>query len=308
MKKNLLVYAALTFFLSTVVFFVSSTRGEESSITNQDLSRGVLPQMVKGVDLKKTYTFAGERIPTENFDVLERLDYELTTNAYRHGKTSINIKRAARYFPIFEPIFKEYGIPDDLKYIAVAESDLSNATSPAGAKGIWQFMSAVGKQYGLEINSEVDERYHLEKATVAAAKHLRSYYRKFNDWTLATAAYNGGIGRISRALDEQRGGKLYDLNLNQETSRYVFRVIAIKEIMEHPSTFGYYLDEDDLYPRMGDYYIIEVNAAIENLADFARDNGISYRQLKQYNPWLRRGKLTNARRKTYEIKIPYQKF
>ncbi|MEM8529140.1 MAG: lytic transglycosylase domain-containing protein [Bacteroidota bacterium] len=308
MKKNFLVYATLGCLLCLVVFFVSSTKGEESIASTQDLSGKVLPQMIKGVDMKKTYTFAEERIPTENFDVLERLDYELTTNAYRHGKTSINMKRAARYFPIFEPIFKEYGIPDDLKYIAVAESDLSNATSPAGAKGIWQFMPSVGRQYGLEINSEVDERYHLEKATVAAAKHLRSYHRKFKDWTLATAAYNGGIGRIARALDDQRGGTLYDLNLNQETSRYVFRVIAIKEIMENPTKFGYYLDEADLYPKMGDYYIIEVNATIENLADFARDNGISYRQLKQYNPWLRKGKLTNAKRKTYEIKVPYQKF
>jgi len=283
-------------------------RGEESPNSPQELETTILPQMVKSVDMDKDFYFAGERIPTENFDVRERLDYELTTNAYRHGKNSINMKRAGRYFPIFEPIFKEYGIPDDLKYIAVAESDLSNATSPAGAKGLWQFMSAVGKQYGLEINSEVDERYHLEKATVAAAKHLKSYHKKFGSWTLATAAYNGGIGRISSSLKKQRGGTLYDLNLNQETSRYVFRVIALKEIIENPKTFGYYLEEDDLYPVLKDYYIIEVNSTIENLADFARDNGISYRQLKQYNPWLRKERLTNARRKTYEVKIPYQKF
>lgn len=308
MRKSIIVFASLVVCFSTIALFSSSMKGEENPNPPKGIGSTILPQMVKSVDMGKDFYFAGERIPIENFDVKERLDYELTTNAYRHGKNSINMKRAARYFPIFEKIFDEYEIPQDLKYIAIAESDLSNATSPAGAKGIWQFMSAVGKEYGLEINSEVDERYHVEKATVAAAKHLKFYHRKFGSWTLATAAYNGGIGRISSALKKQRGGTLYDLNLNQETSRYVFRVIALKEIVENPKKFGYYLDKDDLYPPLNDYYIIEVNSTVENLASFSRDNGISYRQLKQYNPWLRKERLTNARRKTYEIKIPYQKF
>ncbi|MEM8523471.1 MAG: lytic transglycosylase domain-containing protein [Bacteroidota bacterium] len=308
MRRSIIVFASLVVSFSIIAVFSSSMKGGENPNPPQEIETTILPQMVKAVDMNKDFYFAGERIPTENHDVKERLDYELTTNAYRHGKNSINMKRAARYFPIFEKVFEEYEIPQDLKYIALAESDLSNATSPAGAKGIWQFMSAVGKEYGLEINSEVDERYHVEKATVAAAKHLRFYHRKFGSWTLATAAYNGGIGRISSSLRKQRGGTLYDLNLNQETSRYVFRVIAFKEILENPKKFGYYLEEDDLYAPLNDYYIIEVNSTVENLADFARDNGISYRQLKRYNPWLRKERLTNARRKTYEIKIPYQKF
>ncbi|MEM1327779.1 MAG: lytic transglycosylase domain-containing protein [Bacteroidota bacterium] len=307
MKKNLLPYAALTCCFIMLTLFLTS-KGEKALTPEKDINRSVLPQMVKGVNMSKKYTYAGERIPTDNFDVRQRLDYELTTNAYRHGKTVINMKRASRYFPVIEPIFKAQGIPDDLKYIAVAESDLSNATSPAGAKGFWQFMPAVAKQYGLEVNSEVDERYHLEKATLAATKLLRDYHRRFDDWVLATAAYNGGIGRIGRSLKEQKGGTFYDLNLNQETSRYVFRVIAMKEIMNNPKNFGFYLDEDDLYPALGNYYHIDVNTTIEDLAAFARNNGASYRTLKAYNPWLRTTKLTNAKRKTYQIRIPYQKF
>jgi hypothetical protein len=307
MKKNLLPYFALTCCFVLFTLFLTS-KEESTPIPDKQMNRSVLPQMVKGVDLNKAYSFAGEKIPTENFDVLQRLDYELTTNAYRHGKTVINMKRASRYFPIIEPIFKEQGIPDDLKYIAVAESDLSNATSPAGAKGFWQFMPAVARQYGLEVNSEVDERYHLEKATLAATKLLRDYHKRFDDWVLATAAYNGGIGRIGRSLNDQKGGSFYDLNLNNETSRYVFRVVAMKEIMNNPKEFGFYLDEDDLYPALGNYYHIDVNTTIEDLATFARDNGVSYRQLKAYNPWLRTTKLTNAKRKMYQIRIPYQKF
>lgn len=296
----LLIAAATTYIRSDS----KQTQAEEI----ESLGKGVLPQMIRGVDLNKSFDFAGEKLPIKEFDVYERLDRELTSNTYRHGNTSLNMKKAARYFPIIEPILEREGVPNDLKYIAVAESDLSHATSHAGAKGFWQFMTGSAKEYGLQVNKEVDERYHLEKSTVAACKLLKNYYKAFGSWTLAAAAYNGGIGRIRSSLEKQRADNFYELNLNQETSRYVFRVVAIKEIMENPKEFGYYLDETDLYPVVEPCTIIEVNTAIENLGDFARKYGISYRLLKKYNPWLLTDKLVNPSRKTYSIKIPSQKF
>ncbi|NJL74671.1 MAG: lytic transglycosylase domain-containing protein [Saprospiraceae bacterium] len=220
MKKAFFAYGFLLIVFCFVAVITSYTKGDETSAdSTKDLNDRVLPQLVKSVNLNKDYVFAGEALPLDNFDVLQRLDNELTLNAYRHGQTSLNLKKAARYFPIVEPIFKSFGIPDDLKYIAVAESDLENATSPAGAKGFWQFMPAVGKQYGLEINDEIDERYHLEKATEAACKHLASYKRYFGSWTLAVAAYNGGIGRIS---DVTKGSKRhYFLRLEPQIRKLV---------------------------------------------------------------------------------------
>lgn len=309
MKKGFFVYGFLLVVFCLFAVITSYTNGDEHSAnTAQSLEGSVLPQLIKSVDLKKDFYFADEKLPLDNFDVLQRLDNELTLNAYRHGQTTLNIKKAARYFPVIEPILKRYNIPDDLKYVAVAESDLENATSSAGAKGFWQFMPAVGKQYGLEITDEVDERYHLEKATEAACKHLASYKKHFGSWSLAVAAYNGGIGRISDALKDQKGKTLYDLNINAETSRYLFRVIALKEILSQPKKYGYYLDETDLYPAWVDFYIVEVDTAIESLSVFAQEKNISYRQLKSYNPWLISTKLTNPKRQVYQIKIPHQKF
>ncbi len=305
MKKKLLFSFSLmlvTLLALSITYIRGEVKMEESS---QSIEERIIPQMVKPIDMKQEFVFAGERIPTEDFDVLQRLDNELILNTYRHGATLLNIKKAARFFPVIEQIFKEQGIPDDLKYIAVAESDLQNATSPAGAKGFWQIMPSVAQEYELEVNNEVDERLHLEKATLAAAKLLQNYKNYFGSWSLAVAAYNGGIGRIKTALQEQRGVSFYDLNTNQETSRYLFRVIAIKEIMNNPRKFGYYISEEELYPVWNDYYLLQVDSNIENLADFARKNGVSYRQLKAYNPWLTSTRLSNPKRKVYEIKIPY---
>lgn len=295
-------------FTALATSYIRSNDNPPEAEKVEAIGNSVLPQIIRAVDLNKAFDFAGERLPIDNFDVYERLDRELTSNTYRHGNTSLNMKKAARYFPTIERIFAEQGLPQDLKYIAVAESDLSNATSPAGAKGFWQFMRGTGQEYGLEINKEVDERYHLEKSTQAACKLLKNYYNEFGSWTLAAAAYNGGIGRIRSSLEKQRADNFYELNLNQETSRYVFRIVAIKEIMENPRTFGYYLEGKDLYPPVEPTSKVEVNTSIENLGDFARKYGISYRQLKKYNPWLLSGKLTNSSRKTYLIEIPSQKW
>ena len=209
-----------------------------------------------------------------------------------------------RFFPIMERILEEEGVPTDLKYIAVAESALRNAVSPAGAKGIWQFMKGTGTEYGLEINSEVDERYHLEKSTRAAAKYLRSLRQRFGSWANAAAAYNMGGGNMSKRLRIQEADNYFELNLNEETSRYYFRLVAIKNILENPRAFGFYLDKEDYYKPLDDYTTEEVSEAVDSWGAFAKERGTTYRLLKVYNPWLIDTKLTNRAGKTYEVRLP----
>ncbi|PHI19214.1 murein transglycosylase [Lewinellaceae bacterium SD302] len=262
-----------------------------------------LPQLVKSPKLKSAYAFAGESLDMDNFDVRERLEREFLRNSYFHSNTLLIIKRTARYFPLIERILAEEGLPDDLKYIAVTESDLLNVVSPAGARGLWQFMPSVGRSFGLEINDEVEERYHVEKATRAAAQHLRNYKDQFGSWQFAVAAYNMGEGNMRKYLREQQAERYEDLNVNDETMRYLFRLVAMKNIIETPRAFGFYLDKNDFYPPLDNYRSIEVTESIPDLSDFAKEQGISYRQLKLYNPWLINGKLTVSK-KTYEIRVP----
>lgn len=261
-----------------------------------------LPQMVEPVELEKEFSFAGEAMP-DNFDTKERLDRELLVNAYWQSSTLLNLKAAKRYFPIFEKILAENNIPDDFKYLAVAESSLRHVTSPANAKGFWQFKKAAAQQYGLEINSEVDERFHTEKATRAACLYIKELYERFGSWTDAAAAYNVGPTNYSRILRDQKQSSFYDLNINPETSRYIFRLIAIKEILSRPERFGFYINDEDTYAPLDDYKEIIVNASVENWGDFAHNHGISYRMLKIYNPWLRDNKLTVIKN-TYKVKVP----
>ncbi|MCB0592764.1 MAG: lytic transglycosylase domain-containing protein [Lewinellaceae bacterium] len=304
MNKALHYYTlAMAAFLTIAIFASYSGKlGEEPEKSEVDNNN--IPQVIKAVDLSKPFDFAGESLPMDNFDVAERLDRELLVNTYWHSNTILNIKNAYKYFPVIERILKKNGIPEDFKYLAVAESSLRNEVSPAGARGIWQFMNGTAEQYGLETNREVDERYHLEKSTQAACELLKDYYRRLNSWTLTAAAYNAGLSRISREMEEQRAETYFDLNLNAETSRYVFRLVAIKEILSRPQDFGFYLDTDERYPPLEDYRVVEVDTAIDNLGDFAREQGTSYRMLKVYNPWLMDSKLPNRSGKTYEIKIP----
>ena len=218
----------------------------------------------------------------------------------------LNLKNARRFFPIIEPILKEEGVPDDFKYIAVAESNFRNVSSQAGAKGFWQFMTPVAKSFGLEINQEVDERYHLEKATRAACKHITKYKKRFGTWTNALGAYNMGETRFAREREIQGMDSYYDMNFGSETERYLFRVLAIKEIMEHPSDFGFYLDDAEslLYTPLTNYKTITVDKSIPSLGSFATEHGTTYRMLKIYNPWLISNKLTISQGNSYEIKIP----
>ncbi|PHN04471.1 lytic transglycosylase domain-containing protein [Flavilitoribacter nigricans] len=296
------------FFTIAVLGSYAGEGEKETAIQTETTQNNAIPQVIEPVDLDKPFDFAGESLPMESFDVRERLDNELTLNTYRHGNTLLNIKKSYRYFPIIERILREHDLPEDLKYIAVAESDLSNATSPAGAKGFWQFMTSTGQYYGLEINKQVDERYHLEKATVAACKYLKDYYKRFGSWSLAAAAYNMGGTRMSRELKAQNATTFYDLNLNHETMRYLFRLVAMKEIMSDPRKFGFYIEAEDGYPELSDYREVEINTAIENLGTFADEHDVSYRDIKVYNPWLISSGLTNSARKTYLIRIPNKKF
>lgn len=311
MQKALQNYTLLLAAFLTVVVFASygkkkDGKTEEATVAAAPMAK--IPQVIKPIELDQTFSLAGERVPIENPDVYERMDRELSVNTYWHSTTLLNIKNAYKYFPIIEKILAEEEVPDDFKYLAIAESNLRPAKSPAGARGLWQFMSETGKYYGLEINKEVDERYHVEKSTRAACQYIKDYHKRFGSWTLAAAAYNMGGTRLKREMDVQRGDTYYDLNLNQETDRYVFRIIAIKEVIGNPEKFGFYLDREDGYEPMTDFELVEVDGPIPNLGDFALKHGISYRTLKVYNTWLRSSKLTNSARKTYEIKIPNKKF
>lgn len=298
--------SAVSGLIFTSMIFISYTSTEETP--NKGNSDGEfvntgLAQVIKAADLSKTYTFAGEVLPLDNFDAVERFDRELMVNSYWQSNTLLNLKRANRFFPAMERILAENGIPDDFKYLAVAESNLMAVTSPAGARGFWQFMKASGKEYGLEINDEVDERYHLEKSTQAACEYIKWLKGKFGTWFDAAAAYNVGPTRYKSLLASQDQEHYFDLNLNSETSRYVFRLMAIKEIMANPSVYGFYLEEDDLYQPLTDYKEIEVSKSVSSWAEFAEEHGVSYRILKVYNPWLRDSKLT-VLKNTYKVKVP----
>ncbi len=247
--------------------------------------------------------FADEGMPMEIPDVRERFDRELLVNANLHASTILIIKRANRAFKIIEPILEKNGVPNDFKYLAVIESSLINAVSPSGAKGVWQFMPATAKEIGMEVNDCVDERYHLEKSTEAACKFLLAAKEKFGSWTLAAASYNGGITGVNKQIDLQKVSNYYDLLLNEETSRYVFRILALKEIMKAPEKFGFAVPKQDLY-ELYPTRKIEIDSTVTNLADFAIRQGVNYKILKLYNPWLRDSKLDNKARKKYVIELP----
>jgi membrane-bound lytic murein transglycosylase D len=250
-----------------------------------------------------TVDFAGENTPLNVSDVRERFERELLINANLDATTLLIIKRANRAFSVIEPILKQNGVPDDFKYLAVIESGLINAVSPSGAKGVWQFMPETAKEKGMEVNDIVDERYHLEKATQAACVYLIKAKEKFGTWTMAAASYNGGMSGVSKQIDIQKVTNYYDLLLNDETSRYVFRILALKEIMQNPEKFGFLVEKQDLYSALPTKKI-EVDSTISDLASFAIQQGVNYKILKIHNPWLRDKKLDNPIRKKYIIEIP----
>ncbi|WP_035673883.1 lytic transglycosylase domain-containing protein [Flavobacterium sp. 83] len=256
-----------------------------------------------GYDFPVKLDFAGEETPLKISDVKERLDRELLVNVNLHASTILAIKRANRAFSIIEPILKKNGIPDDFKYLAVIESGLVNVVSPAGARGVWQFMPDTAKERKMEVNDNVDERYDIEKSTEAACSYFLSAKGKFGSWTLAAASYNGGMTGVNKQIDIQKVSNYYDLLLTEETSRYVFRILALKEIMKNPLKYGFNILPGDKYEILPTKKI-EIDSSITDLASFAKSQGINYKILKIHNPWLRETKLLNNTGKKYQIEIP----
>jgi len=253
--------------------------------------------------IPENVTFAGEAMPLQNFDTRESLDRELNATAYRHGSTLLTIKRAGRYFPEIEKILKEYGIPDDFKYLACAESDLSNVISPAGATGFWQIMEGTGKESGMRINKEIDERYDLAQSTRFACDYFRRAYEKYGSWTMAAASYNNGLSGLSEQVDIQKETNYYDLLLNAKTARYIFRIVSLKLVMSEPEKYGFNIGSGEMYKPVP-YYEVKVDTAVTSFEQFAKQFDTNYKILKFLNPWLRKPFLTNNERREYLIRVP----
>lgn len=286
----------------SVPFLISST-----ALGEQDSVKAEVPYCVTSPEIPARADFAGEMIDLTRYDLRERMDREQLAFTYMHTTTLLMIKRANRYFPVIEPILKANEIPDDFKYLMVIESSLNTlARSPAGAAGLWQFMPATGQEFGLEINKNVDERYHIEKSTKAACKYLKTAYTKYGNWLTVAASYNAGQGRISSELKNQLVDRSIDLWLVEETSRYMFRILAAKRVFQSPVQFGFLLKSAHLYPQIPCTEAL-VSGSIDDLPQFAKDKGVSYAQLKEANPWLREAFLTNKSGKNYLLNIPTQK-
>lgn len=284
-----------------IVYFLimGSSIQEEPQVLKMEV-----PVAFKPVLIPDSVTFAGEPVPMDRFDIRESLDRELLVNSYFHSQTLRFIKMAPRYFSIIEPILAEKGVPADFKYLAVAESGFNpRAVSPARAVGLWQFLAGTAQEYGLEVNSEIDERYHIEKSTYAACNYLLKAYNKYGSWAMVAAAYNGGMAGVERQMKRQKNDVYYDLLFGEETSRYVFRIVALKLIMENPEDYNFYVDEEDKYPVVITRDV-EINGRVDDFADFALQHNINYKLLKDFNPWLRENNLTNSGGKKYIVKIP----
>lgn len=256
------------------------------------------------VKLPEELSFANEPVPIENFDIRESLDREMLSVANFHSQAILYIKKTNRYFAIIEPILRKNEIPDDFKYLALAESGfLDKVVSPSGAVGIWQFMKSTAIENGLEVNDEVDERYNIEKASEAACKFLKYLFALYGNWTMAAASYNAGISGINRQIEIQYSKNYYDLLLNEETSRYLFRILALKLVIGDPEKYGFKVSEEEKYPIIP-VSEVKVSGSINNFTDFAQANNVNYKILKQFNPWLRQSYLKNTKKKTYTFKIP----
>jgi len=290
------------------VFFINAEKNVNKSVTEAKVrvdssANGQYKYKIKALKIPDDLSFCGEKVQLDKTDIRERIDRELLVNTYWQSNALLWFKRTHKYFPVIEPILKEKGVPDDFKYLAVIESDLRNVTSPAGAKGMWQMLKDAGRENGLEINDNVDERYHLEKATRAACDYLIKAEERLGSWTLAAAAYHAGNYGIEKRLTEQMVDSYYDVLAGENTERYIPRIVAAKEILSNPEKYGFAFDNDDLY-EIGPSHSVKVDTAITNIANFAKKYKTNYKELKMLNPWLRENKLNNKSGKLYEIKIP----
>ncbi len=294
-----------TIFTSTFVAItvMSSCAAEGKPRHNEDMTREVALEIVNP-SIPSRITFAGQTVDLDRIDMYERMDRELTSLAYTHGSTLLLLKRANKYFPVLAPILKKNGVPEDLLYLACVESSLNTrAYSPAKAAGLWQFMPATAKQYGLEVNDWVDERYNIEKETEAACRYLKKAKEQYGNWESAAASYNGGMTRITKELESQLAESAFDLYLVDETSRYMFRILATKLIMENPRQYGFIIQPEQLYQPVK-YTTVKVSEPVDDWSAWAKQHDITYAQLREANPWIRAKSLPNKTGKTYEVKIP----
>jgi hypothetical protein len=283
----------------------SSTKMEAGSNGSQKVQeeRPLVSTLTVTPEVPSSVSFCGQNIDLTRYDRHENFDRELSSFTYLHSTTLLLFKRANRYFPVIEPILKKYGIPDDFKYLAMIESHLDpKASSPVRAIGVWQFMEGTGKQYGLTITPSVDERNHVEKSTIAACRYLKDAYNKFGDWIIVASSYNAGMGRISGEQAQQNVDSPLDMWLVEETTRYPYRILAIKQIFENPYRYGFIINAQDLYKPIRTREV-PVSADIIDLSDFAKKQGLTYADIKRFNPWLRDRKLTTGGKK-YTIDVP----
>ena len=298
--KNILAIIGLICLSGLFIFAVQKAPSDDNLESKTKL---INDYNVYAISVPEHLDFADEVVPLSDPDVYERMDRELLVNTYWQSNGLLMFKRAEKYFPVIEPILKKYGVPDDFKYLAVIESGLINVVSPAGARGVWQIMPATAKENGLEVNENVDERYNLEKSTEVACKYILKSKESLGSWTLAAAAYNAGNSGVSKRLEEQQVSNYYDLLLGEETGRYIFRIVALKEILNHPQKYGFNFTKEDLYKDIPTY-TVAVDTAVTDFTAFAKSFGINYKILKIHNPWLREPKLNNKSRKVYSIEIP----
>lgn len=304
-KEQLLIYICIVISAINILLIIFYSRHQNTQTINTPQSTTVNTSINPDIFVPQEINLAGEKTPLNRRDITEALTKELIVNTYLHSHTIQILKNAPRVFAIIEPILKEYGIPEDFKYLAVIESRLEpSVVSPAGAVGVWQLMKNTAKELGLEINNEVDERYNIEKSTIAAAAYLKKAYEKFDSWTLAAASYNAGVSMISKQMNIQKETDYYNLLLGEETERYVFRILALKQIMNNPEKYNFNIKT--IYPTEKTKQV-QVNTSIKSWADFAKEHGITYKTLKRFNPWLRKNELHNSSRKTYTITIPLKK-
>jgi hypothetical protein len=301
-RKTVITAFALTGAIISIFWIAQGFKGFPNN-PSDEVRQSPTEYSITTFKLPEIVTFAGEKMPLDNFDTRESLEREILISAYRHSSTILIIKKANRYLPVIEKILKEYNIPDDFKYLAAAESEYSNMVSPAGATGFWQIMPETGKEEGMEINQVVDERYHLEKSTRFACEYFLKSYQRYGSWTLAAASYNGGRARIDEQIEVQHQNNYYDLLLAEETARYIFRVVAYKLIITDPVSFGFDIGKDDLYPELK-YYEVRVDSSVTDMSVFAGKFGTNYKMLKFLNPWLRKPFLTPKPNKVYVIKVP----
>ncbi len=318
MKKHLIFACLAAFIAAMATTACGQTKATPSAETSGPVISGSAPVSEETLpecapifipDLPSKLSFAGEEVPLQYAEVREALEREISVTMYMHSRTMITLRNTTRYFPMIEPILKKYGIPEDFKYLCMAESGLNpNAQSTANACGLWQFISSAAREYGVETGENVDLRYNIEVATEAACKYLKASYAKYGSWTLAAASYNAGVGGVSRRLETQGVASYYDMFLPEETMRYVFRILSFKVLTENPEKYGFHIRKSDYYPTYSNYKTVQVNDASIEWSKFALAQGTNYKVLRILNPWIRSYTYENKTQKSYTVKIPTENF